>query len=126
MPSNAYSQVTLQGLTGNNRLDGTVMFGEFNGVFVPAPTASYQNVTNHPGINSLMNSVRLTGTYQLQPNIELVLQGIYTQFHNNDWDDSANHVQLSGATNTTILLTPGYGSPDYSVAALMAGVRVRF
>jgi hypothetical protein len=105
---------------------GTVMFGEFNGVFVPNPSNSYQNVSNYPDINSLMNSFRVTASYQLDSGIELILQGIYTQFHNNDWNDSANQVQLSGATNTSFLLTPGYGSPNYSIAALMAGVKFRF
>lgn len=106
---------------------GTVMFGQFNGVFVPTPTASYQNVSNYPDINSLMNNVRLTATYQLQPNIELVTQAVYTQYHNNDWDNNASSVVVSGtAAAPSVLLTPGYGFRDYSVAALMAGVRIRF
>ena len=105
---------------------GTVMFGEFNGVFVANPTASYQNVTNYPDINSLMNNIKLTATYQLQPNIELIMQGIYTSFHNNDWNDTANAFQTSGATNTSILLTPGYTSPNYAIVAALAGVRLHF
>jgi MtrB/PioB family decaheme-associated outer membrane protein len=104
---------------------GSVMFGEFNGVFVPNPTASYQNVTNYPDINSLMNNVRLTGTYDVRSNVQLVLQGIFTAFHNNDWNDTANAVQGAG-TSAISILTPGYSSPNYSVVALMAGVKVRF
>ena len=106
---------------------GTVMFGEFNGVFVPTPTASYQNVTNYPDINSLMNNVRLLATYALRPNIDLLMQGIYTQYHNNDWNNSSSSVVVSGTTAApALLVTPGYGFRDYSIAALMAGVRVRF
>jgi len=106
---------------------GSVMFAEFNGVFVATPTASYQNVSNYPDINSLMNSVKLTATYALRQDIDLILQGIYTGFHNNDWNDSANAIQGNGAAaNTPSILTPGYASPNYSVVALMAGVKLRF
>ena len=104
---------------------GTVMFGEFNGVFVSNPTLSNQNVSNYPDINSLMNNVRLTATYELMPNINLVLQGIYTSFHNNDWNDTANPIQGAGTTAISIL-TPGYNSPNYSIVALMAGIKLRF
>jgi hypothetical protein len=104
---------------------GSVMFGQFNGVFVPNPTTSYQNVTNYPDINSLMNSVKLTAIYEVQTNVQLILQGVYTSFHNNDWDNDANAIQGAG-TSAIALLTPGYASPNYSIAALMAGVRIRF
>jgi Putative outer membrane beta-barrel porin, MtrB/PioB len=93
---------------------GTVMFGEFNGVFVANPTASYQNVSNYPDINSLLNSVKLTSTYQLESNVELILQGIYSSFHNNDWDNTANAIQGAGTTAIS-LLTPGlrHAEPQY-------------
>lgn len=104
---------------------GSVMFGEFDGVFVNSPTASYQNVSNYPDINSLMNSFKLTGTYQLMPDMQLVVQGVYTSFHNNDWTDTANSIQGAGTTAISYL-TPGYTAPNYSVAALMAGVKFRF
>jgi hypothetical protein len=55
------------------------------------------------------------------------MQGVYTQYHNNDWNNSASSVVVGGTTAApSLLLTPGYGFRDYSVAALMAGVRVRF
>ena len=72
-----------------------------------------------------MNNVRLTATYELMPNIQLVLQGMYTSFHNNDWADTANAIQGAGTTAISIL-TPGYDSPNYNVAALMAGIKLRF
>jgi MtrB/PioB family decaheme-associated outer membrane protein len=104
---------------------GSVMFGEFNGVFVSNPTLSNQNVGNYPDINSLMNNIRLTATYDVMPNITLVLQGLFTSFHNNDWNDTANAAQGAGTTAVSIL-TPGYASPNYTVAALVAGVKLRF
>ncbi len=55
----------------------------------------------------------------------LILQGMYTSFHNNDWNDTANAIQGAGTTAVS-LLTPGYGSPNYSVLALMAGVKLHF
>ncbi len=51
---------------------GTVMFGQFNGVFVAHPTLSYQNVANYPDFNSLMNMVRLAATYKVEENVTLV------------------------------------------------------
>lgn len=107
---------------------GTVMFGEFNGVFVANASAvnSYQNVGNYPDINTTMNSLKFTATYQLRPNIELIGQAIYLQMSNNDWNDTANAVQVSGATNTSVLLTPGYTAPNFNIVAALAGVRVKF
>jgi hypothetical protein len=104
---------------------GTVMFGQYNGVFVATPTLSYQNVGNYPDINSLMNNIQLTATYQLLPNVELILRGMFTSFHNNDWDDTANAVQGAGTTAISIL-TPGYAAPNFSILALMGGVKFRF
>jgi hypothetical protein len=104
---------------------GTVMFGEYNGVFVSNPTLSYQNVSNYPDINSLMNNIRMSATYELWPNLDLILVGTFTSFHNNDWDDTANAIQGAGTTAISIL-TPGYNSPNYNVAAVMAGVKFRF
>jgi hypothetical protein len=104
---------------------GTVMFGEFNGVFVANPTLSYQNVANYPDIDSLMNNVRLTATWSLMPNVDVIVQGIYTSFHNNDWNDTANAIQGAGTTAIS-LLTPGYASPNYSVLALLGGIKLRF
>ena len=103
---------------------GTVMFGEFNGVFVATPTASYQNVTNYPDINSTMHSAKVTATYQLAPNMELVGMVAYGYFHNNDWNDEASSVQLAGGATPSIL-TPGYASPNYSVVAVMTGIRFK-
>jgi len=104
---------------------GSVMFGEFNGVFVPNPTASYQNVTNYPDINSLMNNLKLTAAYELVPGLDLLLQATWTYFHDNNWNDTAGPIQGAGTANVSIL-TPGYGSPNYSVATLMTGVRFKF
>ncbi len=104
---------------------GSVMFGEFNGVFVPTPTQSYQNVTNYPDINSLMNCVRLTATYELMPNVDLIAQGAFTAFHNSDWNDTANAIQTAGTAAVSIL-TPGYPSPNYAVGMIMAGMKIKF
>jgi MtrB/PioB family decaheme-associated outer membrane protein len=104
---------------------GTVMFGEYNGVFIGNPTLSYQNVGNYPDINSLLHNVKLTATYQLQPNVDLVLQGIFVSYHNNDWADTANAVQGNGSGSISIL-SPGYSAPNYNVAAIMAGANFKF
>ena len=105
---------------------GSVMFNEFDGVFVASPTASYQNVANYPDITTAMNNLKLTATYQLMPNVELIGQALYMVMHNNDWNDTASSVQLSGATNTSLLLTPGYSSPNYNLLAALVAVRVKF
>ncbi|HUB16668.1 MAG TPA: OmpA family protein [Acetobacteraceae bacterium] len=104
---------------------GSVMFSEFNGVFVTNPTASYQNVTNYPDINSLMNLVRLTASYEVSPGMELILQGVYSSYHETNWYDDASAVQSAG-TSAISLLTPGYGSPNWSVGQVMAGMRIKF
>ena len=101
------------------------MFGQFNGVFVTTPTASYQNVTNYPDINSLMNSVKVSATYQYSPSIELALVGMYTTFHNTDWDNNSSAIQPS-STGTISILTPGYYAPNFSIATVMGGVRFHF
>lgn len=103
---------------------GTVMFAEYNGVFIPGGTASYMNVTNYPDIDSQMHNVKLTATYALRPNVDLVLQGVYVYYHDNNWYDSANAIQGAGSTATN-LLTPGYGSPNYSIGMILTGIRFK-
>lgn len=112
---------------------GDVMFSEFNGVFVSNPTQPYQNLSNYPDINTLMHSVKLTATYQLMPNVELIGQGVWMYMNNNDWQDQANGVQTStainvtsGATTQAVLMTPGYAAPNYNILAALVGVRVKF
>ena len=105
---------------------GSVMYTQFNGVFVPfTPTQSYQNVANYPDINSTMHSLRLTATYAVSPSIELMGQAVYACFHDNDWNDTANAIQGAG-TSAISILTPGYTAPSYSVVALLGGVKFRF
>jgi hypothetical protein len=72
-----------------------------------------------------MNNIRMSATYELEPNLDLILVGTFTSFHNNDWDDTANAIQGAGTSSISIL-TPGYNSPNYNVAAVMAGVKFRF
>jgi hypothetical protein len=111
---------------------GSVAFTEFNGVFVTTvPTASlqsYQNVSNYPDINSLMNSLRLTATYEATPSIDLVGMVAYTSFHNTDWNDSPGPIvgTSTAAPNSIGFLTPGYGAPNWSVVMIMGGVKFRF
>lgn len=104
---------------------GSVMFGEFNGVFVKNATQSYQNVSNYPDINSVLNSVRLTATYRLADNMDLVFRAGYIALHNNDWNNTANAIQGAGSSSIATL-TPGYSAPNYNVATLIAAMRVRF
>jgi len=109
---------------------GSVAFTEFNGVFVTGPTAtlqSYQNVSNYPDINSLMNSLRLTATYEATPSVELVGMVAYSSFHNTDWNDSPGTIVGTTTGSTAIgFLTPGYGAPNWSVVAIMGGVKFKF
>jgi len=104
---------------------GSVMFGEFNGVFVAAPTASYQNVGNYPDINSVMHNLRLTANYELTPNLNLLFLASWAYFRNNDWNDFAGPIQGAGTTAISYL-TPGYDSPNYSIVTLMTGVKFKF
>ena len=104
---------------------GSVMFGEYNGVFVANPTASYQNVTNYPDINSRMHNLRLTGAYKLNPQTDLLLRATWSYYRDNSWYDTAASIQGAGTTAVSIL-TPGYTSPNYNVGTVMAGVKYRF
>jgi MtrB/PioB family decaheme-associated outer membrane protein len=104
---------------------GSVMFGQYNGVFVSTPTLSYQNVTNYPDINSTMNNVRLTAAYKLTPQTDLLLQATWSYYHDNNWNDTASSIQGAGSTAVSIL-TPGYSSPNYNVGSVMAGVKFNF
>lgn len=104
---------------------GSVMFSEFNGVFVTNPTAAYQNVVNYPDINSLMNTFKVSAVYNVMPNVDLVGMATYTSYHNNDWNDTANPIQGAGTTSISIL-TPGYAAPKYTVLAGMAAIKLKF
>ncbi|MGO9991707.1 MAG: MtrB/PioB family outer membrane beta-barrel protein [Steroidobacteraceae bacterium] len=120
-------------ITGNYTFGyGAVMFGSFNGVFVPVATQTYQNVVNYPDDRTIMNAVTLKGTYQLTDNIELGAGIQYSQFYESNWEFQACAVQTNTPgtcppTGATIgSLTAGYGNPNYSVLMAMAAVRVKW
>jgi MtrB/PioB family decaheme-associated outer membrane protein len=104
---------------------GTVMFGQYNGVFVANPTLSYQNVSNYPDINSNMSSLRFVTDYKLTPQADLLFEAGWTYYRDNSWYDTAASVQGAGSTAVSIL-TPGYGSPNYNVGTIMVGVKFHF
>jgi hypothetical protein len=57
---------------------GAVMFGQFNGVFVPlnSITQTYQNVVNYPDNKSVMNAITVKASYQLTPNTVFSVAGM--------------------------------------------------
>ncbi len=57
---------------------GSVMFGQYNGVFVANPTLSYQNVSNYPDINSNMSSLRFVTDYKLTPQADLLFEAAWS------------------------------------------------
>jgi hypothetical protein len=111
---------------------GSVMFGNYNGVFVAAPTASYQNVVNYPDDRTIMNAVTVKGTYQLTDNVEVGAGVTYSQFYDSNWEFQACAVQAATgvcpapAGSAIGSLTPGYGNPNYSVVMAMAVVKVKW
>lgn len=104
---------------------GSVMFGQYNGVFVSNPTQSYQNVTNYPDINSRMHNLKLTAAYKVSPSTDLLFRAMWSYYYDNSWYDTASSIQGAGSTSVSIL-TPGYDAPHYNVGAVMAAVRIRF
>ena len=104
---------------------GSVMFGQYNGVFVPMPTLSYQNVTSYPDINSTMNRLRVAAAYKLMPQTELLVEATWSYYRDNNWYDTASSIQGAGSSAVSIL-TPGYGSPNYNVGTIMVGARFHF
>ena len=109
-----------------NMSSGSVLFGQFNGVFVSNVSQSYQNVVSYPDIHSAMHDVRLTAAYQIEPNIEWSLIYGFSMFHNNDWNNLTAPVQPSTNSGTAIgILTPGYPSPNYNVTLVGTIVKVR-
>jgi MtrB/PioB family decaheme-associated outer membrane protein len=109
---------------------GAVMFGEYNGVFVPAPNQNYQNVINYPTDHTIMNAFTVKGTYKLTENVELSLGGLYSMFYDKDWrDETCAVVSTTGGCGTGAkisILTPGYASPNYNVGAVMAMLKVKW
>ena len=104
---------------------GTITFNEFDGIFVPNPTQSFQNVVNYPDIQQREHELRLTATYELTKGVDLVGLVAYSYFHSNDWNNTANAVQ-GGPSPTIAYLTPGYYSPNWSVVAAFGGVKFKF
>ncbi|MBV8132573.1 MAG: MtrB/PioB family outer membrane beta-barrel protein, partial [Alphaproteobacteria bacterium] len=101
---------------------GTITFNQFDGVFVPNPTQSFQNVVNYPDINTRMHDLRVTGTYKLTDGIDFVALVGWSYFHNNDWNNTANAVQ-GGPSPTIAYLTPGYYAPTWSVVTAFGGLK---
>ena len=108
-----------------NLSSGAVTFGEFNGVQVTSVTQSYQNVVPYPNINSVMNQLKLTATYQFSDNIEGSLMYQFSMFHNNDWDDVAEPIIPTTNTGTAIsILNAGYPPPSFNVSTIGTVVKV--
>jgi MtrB/PioB family decaheme-associated outer membrane protein len=109
---------------------GSVMFGEYNGVFVTAPDQNYQNVINYPDDQTIMNALTVKGSYKLTENVELSLGGVYSMFYDKDWrDETCAVVSITGgcdAGKTISILTPGYASPNYNVGAVMAMLKIKW
>ncbi len=109
---------------------GSVMFGEFNGVFVGAPNQNYQNVINYPDDQTVMNALTVKGTYKLTENVELSLGGMYSMFYDKDWrDETCAVVSTAGGCDSgkaISILTPGYASPNYNVGAVMAMLKIKW
>jgi hypothetical protein len=128
---------------------GSVLFGNYNGVYIaPAsgnPLAyTYQNVSNYPDENSMMNSLTVKAKYDVTDNIELGLGVGWSMFRSNNWNDqqpaveakctsnSSNTCASSGTTTTTNnansinILTPGYSSPNWNVGMVMASLKVKW
>ena len=104
---------------------GSVMYGQFNGVFVPVPTQSYQNVSNYPDIKSRMDMLKLTAVYKVMAQADLLLQATWSKYSDDNFNDYAASIQGSGTTAVGFL-TPGYGPPNYNVGTIMGGVRIHF
>ena len=112
---------------------GAVMFGEYNGVVVATPTQTYQNVTNYPDINTVMNSLTLKAHYQLAANTELLLGATWSMLRMDNFNDLPPALVASAPTTTggvttagIDIFTPGYSSPNYNVGMLMAAVKVKW
>jgi hypothetical protein len=113
---------------------GSIMFGQFNGVFVPVNTITdtYQNVSNYPDNKSIMNTLTAKASYQLTPNMELSVAGTYAMFLEHNWQDNActpilTNGLCAGRPGTAIsILTPGYVSPNFNVGAVMASLKIKW
>ena len=106
---------------------GAVLYGLNNGVLVgtPKPGSFYQNVADFPQIISRMHDARLTANYAVRANAALLLALGWEYYRDDNFNDTAAAIQGSGSPNISFL-TPGYGSPYYSVGYVMIGGRVRF
>jgi hypothetical protein len=144
---------------------GTVLFGNYNGVFVSGtytPTGgvavsqlqnTFQNVTNYPDENSVMNALTVKAKYDLTDNIELGLGVGWSMFRSNNWNDqqpaveakctnntagtntcnSTNYGTTPGPGQTTTnnansinILNPGYSSPNWNVGTVMASLKIKW
>lgn len=103
---------------------GSVLFGQYNGVTVSTVTASYQNVTNYPDVNSRMDDIKVTANYQITDNVDATLLYQYSMFNNNDWQYIGVPVipTLNGGTAISIV-NAGYTSPNYNTQT--AGIILR-
>jgi hypothetical protein len=125
---------------------GSVLFGNFNGVFVPANQLAYtyQNVSNYPDENSTMNALTLKAKYALSDNVEFGVGVGWSMFRSSNWNDQQPAVEAKctsnavntcasvGTTTTTNnansinILNPGYSSPNWNVGLVMASLKIKW
>ena len=105
---------------------GSVLFGQYNGVAVTSVTATYQNVTNYPDIDSRMNDVRVAAVYNVTENLEATLLYQYSMFNNNDWQYIGQPVvPTTNGGNTISIVNAGYASPNYNVSTVGMIMRMK-
>ncbi len=106
---------------------GCVLYDLYNGVVVSNPTPGdfYQNVTDFPQVISRMHDAKLTAKYALRQNVNLMFLAGWQYYRDDNFNDTASAIQGAGTT-TVSYLTPGYGSPYYSVGYVMVGALIRF
>lgn len=91
-----------------------------NGLASTANTA-----TNLPDSRSLLNSLKLSGEYQVSDGLFLGLSGLWERYSGKDYLYNQAAASTANASTATVVL-PGEGSPSYSAGQLIASARMQW
>jgi MtrB/PioB family decaheme-associated outer membrane protein len=89
-----------------------------------AGTASAANTaTSLPDSRSLLNSLKLSGEYQISEGLFLGLSGLWERYSSRDYLNAQMAASTANASTATVVL-PGTGNPGYTAGTVIASARM--
>ena len=109
---------------------GSLSYAMFDGLTTANTgwtTSPEVNLQNPPNVNTTMHALKLTGDYDIAPNMTLTVGYAYDMFKDNDWAyNTYPAIFLNSLTAGGLQVSSGETNPSYRVQSVFTSVRVTF